>query len=111
MLNIFYILVVTFFLTWDSENDKIFMWYWQNVHLTVHWESNKILIHSTVWWESLHYMVNCVMEIMLLIFSAAKLLQYSLINNVSFIFKKLHYTNYFLELKNGEFNFNNMFVL
>lgn len=56
-------------------------------------------------------MVNSVMEIMLLIFSAAKLLQYSLINNVSFIFKKLHYTNYFLELKNGEFNLNNMFVL
>lgn len=56
-------------------------------------------------------MVNCVMEIMLLIFSAAKLLQYSLINNVSFILKKLHYTNYFLGLKNGEFNLNNMFIL
>lgn len=51
------------------------------------------------------------MEIMLLIFSAAKLLQYSLINNVSFILKKLHYTNYFLELNNGEFNLNNVYTL
>lgn len=38
-----------------SENDKIFMWHWQNIHSTMHWESDKMLIHSTVWWESLHY--------------------------------------------------------